>query len=52
MGKPKKEKKAGKMTTEEALKRLFGKKGTELLKKVALELDEEKDKKGKKKGDD
>ena len=40
------------MTTEEALLRLFGKKGTELLKKAALEMDEERGKKGKKKGDD
>lgn len=51
MAKPKK--KAGEMTTEEALQRLFGKKGAALLKRVAHELDEEKTaKKGKKKTDD
>ena len=52
MGKPKKQKKATKMTTEEALQRLFGKKRAEILKKEALALDNERSKKGKKKGDD
>jgi hypothetical protein len=52
MGKPKKEKKASKMTTEQALQRLFGKRGTGLLKKMAQELDDERGKRGKKKGDD
>jgi hypothetical protein len=50
MSKPKK--KAGELTTDEALKRLFGKKGAALLKRVAEELDEEKANKRKKKADD
>lgn len=40
MGKPKK--KTSELTTEEALKRLFGNKGATLLKRIALELDDEK----------
>jgi len=50
MGNPKK--KAHELTTEQALKRLFGKKGAALLKRVAQDLGEKKGKKRKKKADD
>jgi hypothetical protein len=51
MGKPKK--KAPEMTTEQTLKRLFGKKGTALLKRLVQKLDNEKaSKKRMKKRDD
>ncbi len=46
MGKPKK--KPEELTTNEAIERLFGKHGAEILKRVARELDEEKPKKRKK----
>ena len=44
MGRPKK--KPSEMTTEQAMRRLFGKKRLALLKKVAQELDSEKTSKG------
>ncbi len=44
-------KKANELTTDEALLRLFGKKGATLLKRMAQDLDEEKANKRKKKGD-
>jgi hypothetical protein len=40
MGRPKK--KAHELTTEQAMHRLFGKKRTAILKRVAQQLDEEK----------
>ena len=45
MGRPKK--KPSEMTTEQAMRRLFGKKRLALLKKVAQELDTEKTSKSK-----
>jgi len=50
MGKPKKT--SDKLTTDEAIRRLFGKKGARILKQLAHELDEEKKPKKRRKNDD